>query len=383
MMPPELARARSGAGMRLLAAAVRSAWDASARASVAELVRAPLRWDALLGKARLHGLTLFVHRACGAAAHVPPDVRGRLHAQARAAAARACVLTAELLNVIGELERRGIPALAVKGPALGALLYGKESCRQFGDLDLLVPRRDFAAACELVRAQGYRPYFPLPDDPAALFARCEHAFVRPRGDVHIDLHCALLDEYFGAARDSASLWDRSVSVALGGGRARTPAPADAMLHLCVHGAGHNWRRLDWPADVAALGRLLSEREWFDLMARAERLGARRMLLLGIRVAAWTYGLEAPRAIERVLDAERTATALAVRACRLLFDEDAAPARQSPGYFLRALDRTGDRARLLWKRMSTPPAWVRRRASPGAAHVLRPLQLLGRYAIPRR
>lgn len=383
MIPPELARARSGAGMRLLAAAVRSAWDASACASVAELACEPLRWDALLRKARLHGLTLFLHRAIGEEGGVPQDVRGQLHAQARAAAARACVLTAELLNVIDELARRGIPALAIKGPALGALVYGSGSCRQFGDLDVLVPRREFPAACNLVRAQGYRPYFPLPADPAALFARCEHAFVRPRGDVCIDLHWALLDEYFGAARDSASLWDRSVSVALGAGRVRTPAPQDALLHLCVHGAGHNWRRLDWVADVAGVGRMLSEPEWFDLLARAERLGARRMLLLGIRMAAWTYGLQVPCAIERAVDAERVATALAVRACRRLFDEDAAPARQSPGYFLRALDRAGDRARLLWKRVSTPPAWVRRRAGPGLAHALRPLQLLGNYVTLRR
>ncbi len=383
MMPPELARALSSTGMRLLIAAVRSAWDASARASAAELARAPVRWDALLRKARLHGLTLFVHRAIGADEGVPRDVRGQLSAQARAAAARACVLTAELLKLVGELGGRGIPALAVKGPALGALVYGAGSCRQFGDLDVLVPRRDFPAACDLLRAQGYRPYFPLPDDPAALFARCEHAFVRPRGEVCIDLHWALLEEYFGAARDPASLWDRSVPVALGGGRVRTPAPEDALLHLCVHGAGHNWRRLDWVADVAGLGRVLSEPEWFDLLARAKRLGARRMLLLGIRVAAWTYGLEMPAVLEHAIDADRTATALAVRACRRLFDEDAAPGRQSPGYLLRALDRAGDRARLLWKRVSTPPAWVRRRSRPVLAHALRPLQLLKEHVVLRR
>ena len=159
-----------------------------------------------------------------------------------------------------------------------------------------------------------------------------------------------------------------------------------MLHLCVHGAGHNWRRMDWIADAAFLGRMLDTAQWFDVLEQAERIGARRMLLLGARLAAWLFGLEVPNAIARAVEADRTGAALAARACLRLAGEDCAAARQSPFYYLRTMDHMRDRARLVWKRVCTPPAWVLRMvpaSGRGLAHVLRPIQLLRAHVWTRR
>ncbi len=381
----ERARAAATPETRLLLASVKSAWDPSASARVRALVRVPIAWDELLRRAQLHGLALFLQRALAHEEGVPELVRAQLAARARGAAAHACILSVELLQLLQALEARGIPALAVKGPALAALLYGKDACRQFGDLDLLVPRRAFLSACGVVETQGYRPYFPLPRESAAMFSRCEYAFVRGHGEAFVDLHWALFDEFFGAARDPASIWDSPASVALGGRAVRTLNATDSMLHLCVHGAGHNWRRLGWVADVARLGALIDEVQWFDVLARAERMGARRMVLLGTGIAAALFDLKAPGPIMRAVSFDRGLGAMIGKTCGRLLDPGAAHMPQSPFYYLGAMDRLRDRARVVWKRLRTPPAWVLHalpRPSATLAHVLRPIQLLRAHVLPK-
>jgi hypothetical protein len=260
---------------------------------VRNLVRDDLDWDGLLTTARRHGVLPLLQRSLSAAgcATVPPLVDQQLRAYCAALALRNRYLTQELVEVIDELERRDIRVMAFKGPVLAAAVYGHVELRPFGDLDVLVTRRDVVAAREALVARGYclDPPFSRPTQVAYvagltgprlaeyLRSRSEHHFVRAADRVLVDLHVALADPFIRYPLPTEVLLDRSESMALGGRTLRVPAAEDLLLLLALNGAKDRWERLQRLCDVAELIRSRPDVDWELARRRADRLGVRRML----------------------------------------------------------------------------------------------------------
>jgi hypothetical protein len=163
------------------------------------------------------------------------------------------------------------------------MLYGDIAARDYCDLDILLPKRDIAKAIAALLAAGYTT--DLPSDPgngklisaratksishrpvARFRSRSTSRFCRPR---------------------MASCW-RPASSAAFSSAARSPRciAADLLLLLCAHGAKHAWSE---PALIRDVARLLEvsahELCWPELLRDAAAIGARRMLLLGLVLAA--------------------------------------------------------------------------------------------------
>ncbi|HEY5387803.1 MAG TPA: nucleotidyltransferase family protein, partial [Thermoleophilia bacterium] len=116
-------------------------------------------WDALVDSALRHGLVAQLHAALESApeltqAVVPGETRAGLASLAGAIAVRSLRMTRQLLLLLERLHAAGIPALAVKGPALSQLAYGEPTLRRFVDLDILVRPSDVCAARAVVEAAG-------------------------------------------------------------------------------------------------------------------------------------------------------------------------------------------------------------------------------------
>lgn len=163
----------------------------------------------------------------------------------------------ELARVRDLLERAGIRYLTVKGPALAVLTTGDVGARGYGDVDVLVDPGSVAAVTDLLEESGWRSTVPLPDPTGWAWRRLVHtgnelAFYGASSSV--DLHWRL-DPTLDALPAFAELWERRVTVEVGGLVVPTLAPRDALAHLCFNVARDEWRWLRSLVDIHRTARL--------------------------------------------------------------------------------------------------------------------------------
>src|SRR5436305_6385068 len=67
-------------------------------------------------------------------------------------------LDSALAEVAGELERRGVQSLLLKGPALARWLYDEVTARSYADIDLLIAPDQFGTARACLGELGFDRY---------------------------------------------------------------------------------------------------------------------------------------------------------------------------------------------------------------------------------
>jgi Uncharacterised nucleotidyltransferase len=102
----------------------------------------------------------------------PPSFVDATREAIDACAEHDCLLELLSIQVIHALEAAGVPALSLKGPALGRALYGQPGRRPSADIDVLVRTEDLPAAVDIAERLGYRdPEPPRPGAPMPLLHR--------------------------------------------------------------------------------------------------------------------------------------------------------------------------------------------------------------------
>lgn len=306
-------------------------------------------WPALLDMARQHAVLPHLYHSIRTidAAQTPSAGLSELQEQFAANTQHNLYLTGTLRAILRAFEARGIAALPYKGPALAMRLYGNIALRQFGDLDILVRPRDARPAIELLLGQGYRPLNPGGITTALLsqFRKvCE--LWHPESQVCVELHWSLTSWTFYFPLDLASIWTRLDTISVADEPVRTMGIEDTLLMLCVHGAKHQWGRLGWLCDVAALLRKFPDLDWSGLFTLADQLGGIRMLLLGLHLVQAVLRAPLPEAVERRLqdDSELDVLATHARSHMLANQALSAEAVDHPAFYLGLRTRRQDRIR---------------------------------------
>jgi hypothetical protein len=316
LQPPEIA---------LVLCCARTKLDPSREAQVRELVERGIDWVYLTRIGQVHGvLPLLYKNITAACSHaVPAEIHGQIRAVLDAHVKHNLLLTAELIRIVRLFRENGITVLPYKGPILAASVYGDVSLRSFSDLDILVAKRDVRSAKHLMLSQGYRPYALLTTGQEAARLRSRNAkdfaFVRADERVRVELHWEITGIAFFPL-DTNRLWGRLEQFTLGGVTLLNLQPEDLLLVLCVHGARHFFRRLEWICDIAELLSANPGLRWNDVLQQAMTLGAMRMLFFGLLLASDLLGCDLPDEIRSVAQSDRDARLLSERAKTLLFSE---------------------------------------------------------------
>jgi Uncharacterised nucleotidyltransferase len=265
-------------------------------------------------------------------------------------------LARELTRLTALLEHGGVEPLALKGPVLALAAYGAINLRQFTDLDFLVREGEIGPTVEMLLKDGYAPRagFSLVDlgRPGAY----EIAMVKPGTLTEIDLHWRLVPAYFPLVPTGEDLWRRAARVEIEGTAVRTLAPADHLHYLCAHGAKHGWEALGGICDLAELMRS-SSIDWNELCLRAERVGARRVLALGVLLAHELFDTEVPASVLEAACREPPV----IRAARSFISYVTNPIGDGPGFYqrwsvpMRVIVGPGARLRYLATRALLPNA----------------------------
>ena len=287
--------------VRLLLACARPRLDAPSNTTAAELISAGIDWTEFIALALHHGvtpalLTAFAEPSCQSL--VPVEIQSALRQYCETARERNAYLASELLAILSALADRGISALPFKGALLAEMLYGDLGQRPPGDIDFLVRSRDVARVCEVLVSRGYRDAHASSVVMTAtqhdMYRRyqCEYQFIRDVDGAVVEPHWAFAPRMRAVDLDYEAQFARARRTVLAGTAVSTHAPEDLLLLLCVHGAKHEWERLGWVRDVAAmLDRSAVLGLDVDLaVARAREQGCARLLLVGVEVAHRLLGV---------------------------------------------------------------------------------------------
>jgi len=199
--------------------------------------------------------------------------------EARAFAIRGSLLSVEAARM---LETAGIPAIVMKGPAIGVLAYGDPSLRGFADIDLLVRRDDAELAREVVLKNGYARDYDAHNEHRLL--RDQHALEFSSSKAKLELHVALLSKHLSFSIPAQDLWESARAVDFSGQSIMTLSRPHLLVFLCAHGAKHQWWNFKWIVDIAQLLERMTNAEITEAESVASAAGARRLLGIGLGAA---------------------------------------------------------------------------------------------------
>jgi len=363
-------------------------------ASVAEIERLSSLvsdWHRLIELAARHAVIPLVSQRLSAlrCGIVPGESLATLRSFAREGALRGLQLTAELVSVVKELERRGIDALPVKGPTLAALVYRDLSLRLYQDLDVLVHRLDVNAASRALAELGFTPATTFDDARDSLIRETHHAaFLNASNGILLELHWSLSHKTIAKESLEDLWWTRRQDVELGGTSVRTLGSELLVLYLCMHGAKHSWARIGWLCDLHQTLRRFDNVEWEIVWQIARDSGAVRMVTTGLLLVEELLGGSpcTSRAFEKSSpDHASRAIAAGIRR-RVLESPEIVPAIDF-AVQLQLRDLLRDRARYAIHILAEPwPADVAALRLPlslrSAYYVFRPLRLAWKRLLHR-
>ncbi len=222
--------------------------------------------------------------------HVSSHAAERLRRQTMALTVSSLRTRAAHRRATRALRERSIPCLTIKGMATSRLDFPDPGVRQFGDVDLLVPRKDAVAARRALEDAG----FVQSGAEAHSWAHMGHATAyRFNDEAEVDLHHRLARLGPGRLLEGADFFEGAVAFELDGEEAWAP---DRCRRLLIAAANYTFtiaEQRNWTtfADLIVLSRDA------EALARAidlaDEIGLGRCLRSAIAVAHDAAGLAAP------------------------------------------------------------------------------------------
>jgi len=375
---------------QILISVARRSLDDRVAERLRHLLRPGLDWEYLVQMADRHCLValLYVHLRDLAPSLVPQPVFSELRSAYHEYTRSNLFLTGELIKVLESFEANGIQAIPFKGPTLALRAYGEVGLRQFADLDVLVRKQDVPRVRELLIGRGFKPTTELTRGQQAALLRfdCAYNFDNQRG-VMLDVHWNFVEQHFSIEMNADGLWDRLEPITIGDMQFMTLSTEDLLLILCLHGFTHLWERLGWICDIASLIDQQENIDWRLVMENANKLGLRRILMLGLVLASELLDASLPAEMRLAADGDAVVKRLAHQVEEQLFREHRTP----PGLFegaildLKMRERKRDRLRSGVRLILTPRSydWMSLSLPESLSflyYLLRPVRLARKYGL---
>ncbi len=241
-------------------------------AKFAKLLARYLDWDYLLETLNRHKLTpLFFWRLneSGLSDLIAANQFEKLRTIYLSSVLNNHKLYQHLSRVLALFAEKEIPVILLKGAALGINTYPDSALRPFGDLDIMVHKKDVRQGQKLLGDLGYQLvkniYFPVPDERNDELG-CEWTY--HLDSTVVELHWSLIDKLNPFNVDIERFWNNVEPVNVNKQRALVLNPANQILHLCLHQSKHLWKHLRDLTDIGLImenfaARIDWEKLYFD------------------------------------------------------------------------------------------------------------------------
>jgi hypothetical protein len=373
----------------LLLCVARRSMDEPLIARLRALAQQDIDWDYLITLASDQGLLplLSAHVSARCDDIVSSHILDRLKSELFSNRQSNLYLLRELLRILKLFRAEGIKVLSFKGPILGELVYWDLGLRQAGDLDLLIAKDNFSRADELLRSAGYlmEPQLTAAQQRSHLSFHCEIQFAHHDRFSVVDLHWGITPKTFPLAISAEHLLSRSKTISVAGQAIETFANEDLLLYLCIHGAKHYWRRLEWVAAITELVRAGADLNWSLSVRRAREAKSERILCLALLLVENLFSVEAPQEVTELIKNQEALRQTAHVLSERLRRGNARPPSQIEMFRwnLQFMDRRRDAIKSLLRSVLVPTIADWQAISlPAFLHPLyygfRPIRLLSKY-----
>lgn len=322
---------------QLLLCCARTEIPAQIARQIQQLSAQAIDWQYLLKLAADHEVKPLLFQALNTTCpnDVPTAVLDQLRQFFYGNTAHNLLKTKELLNLLSILKENNVAAIPFKGPVLAVKAYGKVAFRDFCDLDFLIRKQDIFKTKDLILAQGtyqLTSHTPLNTTHELMYSRaaCEFSFVDYERHIAIEPHWEFTQKKHCISLDIESVWRRQQKIVLEGERVPTFSIEDSLLIVCINGAKDQWRKVKTICDVAELIRSHPDIDWFLLIEESQKVGCKRIVLLGILLANRVLGAAIPAPVSvHVKNDSRALDMLLNQVVQALFSDDRLP-RKSVG-----------------------------------------------------
>ena len=213
---------------------------------------------------------------------------------------RAGRVVGELISVTDAMREAGIRVLALKGVALGRLLYGDPALRAGLDMDLLIAARDLDRAITALQAIGY-----LARPRADGLAREIH-LINQRRNFVVDLHWNVVGSEIPFALEFDVVWAARRSVELAGSRIELPSiPWLVVLASLYLVKEFPWVDLIYLADLEQLAGQMTDGDRVEVARLAAATGTQRIVATALALLR-RHGVDAPAPVAGDAGVERLA-----------------------------------------------------------------------------
>ena len=366
-------------------------------ASVGEIHQAlsqPVDFLKAINLASRHGLApcLIQQLQQHAPAALPDSAVVEFRRWLRAHTLRSMQLTTQLFQILDRLKGQEILALAFKGPVLAQQLYGQPFRREFVDLDILVPTEAVGQVITLLGADGFEAQFPLTSEQLTRFKRnwCEMGLYNRARNILVEIHWLLFSPGYSFSPPSEAAWETTSEVFIAERSITTLSIENQLLFACLHQAKHNWSRLGWIMDLAALVKRYPHINWKWVQNLSGRFGTARMIRVSLQLIQDLFEVPLPFAIEEWAAPDQQSKIIARRVEQRLFsaDGDAGERRmRTKPLFRAAMESKHDRAMYWFQSIFRPtplewalvplPDWLR-----GVYYPVRAVRLLIKHTAGR-
>jgi len=309
---------------------------------VAELLTTGADWVYLRETAIQHGIIPLLYRRLKGemASLVPANELSILRTIFLANATRNIRMTQHLFKVLDIFADSGIEAMPFKGPVLAVQAYGDLSMRSFGDLDILIHANDVSKAYRILSDHGYILVDPGLISTQKILRIFQRKDLRFTFDNHsLEIHWKIIERLLAVPLDMDQIWDRSLPLIVNDKKIKTLSPEDMIIVMCFHGFKHGGQNLNWIADITYAISHNPNLKWQELFVRAENLGLKRIVLIGLFLAHKHGGIQCEWDIENLFSSEITMQKIVSKIQLNLFQIRTMGIK--PYYYLKSRERLRD------------------------------------------
>jgi hypothetical protein len=263
-------------------------------------------------------------------------------------------MSAELIHIIKLLNENNIEALAFKGPALSQMAYGDITLRQFGDLDILIRKKDRSKMMDLLLQEQYIPEIDIEKETKETFFNCVNVIGLYKGStgVLIEVHWELLSKNYAIDWEEKSLWNTQASTKINQKNIPVLSTEQHLLYLCAHGSKHLFERLEWICDIDRSIRSNQDINWELILAEAEKLGIKRMLTLGLALSQQFFRSSLPERIQEEMAQDKKLPGLISKVIEINFSKNTQESKNYStfGLLWSMRETLPDQLRFAWRGM---------------------------------
>lgn len=227
----------------------------------------------------------------------------------------------EMDEVAGRLDWEGIRMVALKNAGIARGIHDCPGCCPMGDLDVLVEKRDFRRAHQVMLDAGYNFEFRSPLEEAELEAAeagggAEYWKTLAGGEkLWFELQWRpVAGRWIRPDQEPSAEELMGRSVAIEGTRVRLLSPEDNLLQVSLHTAKHTYVRAPGfrlHTDVDRIARR-QKIDWDVFLSRVEKLQVRTAVYFSLAIPALIFGTPIPSEVLKRLEPSPPKKALVMR-----------------------------------------------------------------------